>query len=176
MLRWMGEPRPGEIEYSKRSRPRSRLRDMRILFAAIILTLAMAPAWSGSTLSPRRSGGRSQTTVRTNRPSTPKARTPAVKCASCQRDGKGADQARCCGKEIIPGRTSVPCDRQDHWRLPWIRHRSRRSAQARRQGRPHEHAVADDCRSECQGQDRVALLSSDRDERFRSLQVQLKQV
>jgi hypothetical protein len=47
------------------------------------------------------------------------------------------------GQARVPGRPSLPGNRRDLGGVPWVRRRSRRPAQARRQGCAGEYAVAD---------------------------------
>ena len=63
--------------------------------------------------------------------------------------GRSADQ------RSATSPATLPSDRQDLRRLPWLRRGSRYAVEARRQGRAGQYAVADERRSEGQGSGRV---------------------
>ena len=60
------------------------------------------------------------------------------------------------GQEIIPGRPSLPGNRQDLGGVPGGRRRSHQAIETRRRRCARQHAVADDRGGKGQGQDRVA--------------------
>ena len=59
------------------------------------------------------------------------------------------------GQEIIPGRPSLPGDRQDLGGVPWVRRRSHQATETRRRRCARQQAVADDGGGKGQGQDRI---------------------
>src|SRR5579864_1286531 len=94
----------------------------------------------------------------TREPVTPFGRlcAPILPRRQTQRTRSNRAQRRC--KRCVPEGQPLPRNREEAWRVPRLRHRSRSGVEARRGRCPVQHAVADERGGEGEGQVGVTVL------------------